>query len=162
MNSSHRSLTWTAAGAPGIEVRRRWNAGQETDLPIGLAPWEILRVTTPVAVEALARMRARAVPLGPVLNNPPRRTVEILVPSGTAAAWPALPGTRCVERGLIRCPPPHITAVCGRRTARYWIIPPGPTVPETTDSDALCEAVTEAIAHAARPFLPISPRRAAR
>ncbi|MGW2793625.1 hypothetical protein ACWC9H_27350 [Streptomyces sp. NPDC001251] len=159
MTSLGRSPAWTAMGTPSADVHRRWGAGLDADLPIGAAPWEVLRVTVTTATEALARLQARAVPLGPALAVPPRRTVEILVPVGTAAVWPALPGTRCVERGLIRCPPPQPPGTCGRRTARHWIIPPGPTVPATTASDPLCEAVAEAIAHAARPFLPSTPRR---
>ncbi|MFE6955517.1 hypothetical protein [Streptomyces sp. NPDC057696] len=112
-----------------------------------------------MAVAALAVIEASGTPLGPILVNRARSTVEIVVAEGTGATWPALPGTNCVEDAVMRCPATEFTAASRRHAGgRTWICAPGPERPAVTDSDVLCEAITTALVTLASPWL--APARA--
>ncbi len=152
-----RAESWTPGGKPGEGLQRAWLLGRCGAVRITGA--EVLRVSGTVAVAALAVLEASGTPLGPILANRARSTVEIVVAAGTGATWPALPGTQCVEGAVMRCPAPEFTAASGRHAGgRTWICAPGRERPGTTDSDVLCEAVTTALVTLASPWL--APARA--
>ncbi|MGW1674545.1 ATP-binding protein [Streptomyces sp. NPDC002324] len=121
-------------------LRQAWTRGRtETVTVIGA---DVLRVTTSVGVKALALLMQQGIPLGPVLHTNPRRTVEIIVPAGTARTWPGLPLTTCVAGAVVRAPAPEVTALKGRRTdGRCWFVPPGDKA--STDPAALAEAISD-------------------
>jgi hypothetical protein len=136
------AVRWaTEAGVPVGDVLHAWHCGTTVDVPIG-CQWEVLRVTARIGWAALALMRADSFSFGPVLEARPRRTVEILVPPGTAAVWPPLDRSRCVavSRGTLRCPPPWTTSLGAEVNGRRWFCAPVGPLPYT-DADALCEAV---------------------
>ncbi|WP_425824594.1 hypothetical protein [Streptomyces fractus] len=103
---------------------------------------EVLRIRRSLAFHVLAVLKERGIPCGPVLDNRARAALEVLVPDGTAATWPALPGTRCVAGAHLPSP-----------ARRAWIWPTDPSATVSTDPDALCEAVTVALAQLAAPLL---------
>ncbi|WP_331719445.1 hypothetical protein [Streptomyces sp. NBC_01174] len=109
--------------------------------------WDVVRITARLGIDALDRLRAIEAPVGPVLHTPLRSAVEFLVAPGEAPSWPHLRGTRAVSTGVLLYPPPHVTVAShGRSTdARRWIVAPADPL-TLTDADALCEAVTTAIA----------------
>ncbi|WP_037859663.1 hypothetical protein [Streptomyces sp. NRRL F-5065] len=146
------------AGAEAGPLYRAWNRGAAADVPIGHL-WDVVRVTTRLGTDVLARVRGIGAELGPVLETPVRSAVEFVVTPGTAATWPDMIGTRAAARGMLRCPPPHVTATSGLRStgARRWIVPPS-YVPATTDADALCEAVAAALVHRATAALALAGR----
>ncbi|GHJ24430.1 hypothetical protein [Streptomyces albus] len=139
-----RALSWAvAAGAKEHAVTAAWRRGRAAAVPTGTL-WDVVRVTRTLADDAVRRLRARGLVLGPVLLVPRRACVEFVVPPGTAASWPALYGTTCVGLGgTIRCPSPAGTpAACGRR----WLSPPAGPVP-TTDATHLAEVAAAALVH---------------
>lgn len=155
MTCDPSALSWAVAtGAMAADIRAEWGAGRAADIPIGHL-WDVLRVIRGTGASAFQRLQELGEPVGPVLEVPLRDTVEFLVPPGTAADWPPLPGTRCVERGFIRCPGPDRTRSSGRRAScgRRWIVSPTESTIPTTDADALVEAVTAALAHRAEQWL---------
>ncbi|MFE1075129.1 hypothetical protein ACFW5W_28420 [Streptomyces sp. NPDC058783] len=111
-----------------------------------------MRVASTHAAEVLAVLRQRNTPRGPVLANVPRRTVEVMVPTGTADVWPALPHTRCVARPTMRFPHPSVTTSSGLRPVdgRIWLTAPSAGTPAATDPDALAEAVAVALSRITR------------
>ncbi|WP_331718287.1 hypothetical protein [Streptomyces sp. NBC_00134] len=158
MITSHHGFVecWTPGAAPDTRLRLAWQTGRCGTVRITGA--DVLRISSRVAVEALTVLESRQVPLGPILANRNRSAVEFIVPAGTAATWPALPHTRCVETAVMRCPAPAVTAASRRRVqGRTWICAPSPERPAATDADALCEAVTTAIAARGTRILRISP-----
>lgn len=132
------------AGAPADDLYRAWARGAAVEVPIGEL-WEVVRITARLGDDAVRRLQDAGVDLGPVLDAPMRRAVELFVPLGTVTTWPRLRGTLATRRGYTLCPPPHMTATSGLRStgARRWIVPP--LSPVTTDPDALCEAVAAAL-----------------
>lgn len=143
------------AGAEAGPLYRAWNQGAAADVPIGHL-WDVVRVTTRLGVDAIARVRRIGGQVGPVVEMPVRSTVEFIVPPGTAATWPEMTGTRATARGMLRCPPPHVTQASGLRSiGGRWIVPPL-YVPATTDADALCEAVAAALLHRATAALDLA------
>ncbi|MFR9676896.1 hypothetical protein [Streptomyces sp. TR02-1] len=146
-----QALEWaTRSGAHEAEVNIAWRTGHAVSVPVGRC-WEVVRATRTLGIDTVLRLQAHGLWLGPVLEVPPRGTVEILVPTGTARTWPALPGTVCTARGTMRSPAPYLTAAGGHRArcGRRWIVPPLLPAPATTDPDALCETAAAALAHAA-------------
>ncbi|MEV0012724.1 hypothetical protein [Streptomyces sp. NPDC047973] len=113
---------------------------------IGVA-WDVVRITARLGVDTLIRLQAMGAPVGPVLHTPLRSAVEYLVTPGEAVSWPHLRGTRAVSTGVLLYPPPHITVASPARStdARRWIVAPADPL-TLTDADALCEAVTTAMA----------------
>ncbi|OII64296.1 hypothetical protein BJP40_00040 [Streptomyces sp. CC53] len=146
------------AGAEARPLYQAWNRGAAADVPIGNL-WDIVRVTSRLGADVIARVRRHGAELGPVLETPARGAVEFVVPPGTAATWPDLMGTIAAARGVLRCPPPHVTAASGLRStgARRWIVPPL-YAPATTDANALCEAVAAALMHRATAALALAGR----
>lgn len=105
-------------------------------------PWDVVRISHAIASNVVLRLLERGIPLGPIWQNRARGVIEAVVPPGTAAHWPRLDTqwVTCAPLQGINCPPPD-----GRR----WITRPSDTGrPPATDPDALCEAVTAAIARA--------------
>ncbi|MBV9023726.1 MAG: hypothetical protein JO362_08000 [Streptomycetaceae bacterium] len=144
---SQEAVKWaTAAGVAVGDVLHAWKADRCIPVPIG-RDWDVIRVTAHIGWDALARMRLADHDFGPVVMNRPRRTLEIVVPPGSAAAWPALDRSACVAaaHGHLRCPPPW-TRAPGVEAAGYgWVYAaPGTAVPYT-DGDALCEAIVTAM-----------------
>ncbi|MEV5774204.1 hypothetical protein AB0L49_23590 [Streptomyces antimycoticus] len=155
MTCDPSALSWAvAAGATAASIRTEWRAGRAAEIPIGQL-WDVLRVTTRTGTSAFQRLQVLGEPVGPALEVPLRHTVEFLVPPGTAAVWPPLPGTRCVGRGIIRCPAADRTRSSGRRAScgRRWIVAPTDAPVPTTDADALVETVTAALARRAVQWL---------
>ncbi len=148
------------AGAPLAPLYRAWNAGAAADVPIGRR-WEVVRVTSALGYDVLRRLRSMGAELGPVLDTPARAAVEFIVETGTAASWPPLTGTRAAATGVIRCPPPHMTVPAAVRSTggRRWIVPPLYLhAADTTDANALCEAVAAALMHRAGVSLALAGR----
>lgn len=84
------------------------------------------------------------VPLGPVLDNRTRSTVEFTVGAGTAATWPSTPFALCVHDAVVRCPAPVVTEGSGRwMGGRRWISEPteAPDGIPVTDANTLLSAV---------------------
>ncbi|MER6603816.1 MULTISPECIES: hypothetical protein [Streptomyces] len=146
------------AGAEAGPLCSAWNRGAAADVPIGHL-WDVVRVTTRLGFDVLGRVRSIGAELGPVLETPARGAVEFVVTPGTARTWPDLMGTRATSRGVLRCPPPHVTVASGLRStgARRWIVPPL-YAPATTDADALCEAVAAALLDRASAALALAGR----
>lgn len=143
-------LAWALeAGADRAALEAGWKIPTVVGVPVG-ATWDVVRITSGLGWTALARLRSISAPIGPVLETPVRGTIEVVVPTGTAAAWPAIPGTRAVARGVLWCPPPHVTFVSRSRTlgGRCWIVPPGMGT-DAADADMLCEAVAASLLHRA-------------
>ncbi|MFI1831322.1 hypothetical protein ACH41E_33485 [Streptomyces sp. NPDC020412] len=140
----HAATRWALdAGANPVELVRDWSAGRATPVRIGTA-WEVVRITTSVGREALARLRKQQFLVGPVLSIPARATLEVVVPLGTAASWPTLPERYryvTATAGTMLCPPPRRRPAGGRK----WIAAPG-SRPPMTDGHLLCEAVAATIA----------------
>lgn len=150
---------WRPGATPGIRLLRAWSVGWsglvriEGAWSVGcsgivrIESLDVVRVSSAVAADALAVLRERDVPRGPVLANLRRRCVEVIVPAGTAAAWPELRYTRCLDNAVMRCPAPSVTSSSGLRPVdgRLWLTPPAPAAPVTTSADELAEAVTVAI-----------------
>ncbi|MFF8847979.1 hypothetical protein ACF08N_35620 [Streptomyces sp. NPDC015127] len=147
------------AGAAPVELAAAWTDGAAADVPIGTA-WDVVRISRRLGYAALARIRCADAPIGPVLETPWREAVEVVVPRGTAAVWPAIPGTRPVARGTLRCPPPRITVASGLTSTggRRWIVPPGHAA-AVTDADTLCEEAAAALLHRISVGLRIDGRR---
>ncbi|MFI6341212.1 hypothetical protein [Streptomyces sp. NPDC050535] len=118
---------------------------------------DVLRIHFLISADVLAVLRDRRLSRGAVLCNVRRRCVEMLVPPGTAATWPALPYTVCVADAVMCCPSPEVTSVSGRGAdGRVWTAPPAAAV-TTTDADALAEAVATVLVRRAAPWLDESP-----
>lgn len=148
------ALAWAvAAGARESAVFDAWRAGHCADVPAGRL-WDVAQFTRTLGLDAVSRLHADGVPLGPVLEVPLCATVEVLVRAGTARHWPRLLGTHCIGPGTIHCPAPHLTRASGDRTAsgRHWIVPPGRPA-QVTNADALVERAATATAHRARSWL---------
>jgi hypothetical protein len=96
--------------------------------------WEVVRITAPLGLEAIARCHRR-VTLGPIWSTPARDTVEIVVAPGTVPTWPSLRGTVCAVANQAS------ELARGRR----WIVPPAKGRPAATDAYELAEAVTNAL-----------------
>src|SRR6266550_4391802 len=93
---SQEAVKWaTAPGVPVGDVLHAWHTGHSVHVPIG-RDWDVIRVTAHIGWDALARMRFAGHDFGPVVMNRPRQTLEIVVPTGSAAAWPALDRSACV------------------------------------------------------------------
>src|SRR5690348_15529175 len=106
MTVSQEAVKWaTTAGASVGDVLHAWHTGRSVHVPIG-RDWDVIRVTAEIGWGALALMRRNDHDFGPVVMSRPRRTLEIVVPAGTAAAWPTLDRFTCVAvaRGQLRCP----------------------------------------------------------
>ncbi|MER6845832.1 hypothetical protein [Streptomyces platensis] len=141
------ALRWAVeAGADEAEVRAAWASGRAVDVPIGHL-WDVLRVTTTVGVDVIRALDADGVTLGPILEVPPRVTIEFLVPRGHCSQWKRQPSVLLVDSGHIRWPAPDVTlprdrrAVCGRS----WIVPPWAGRPEHTPIGHLFTAVQNSI-----------------
>lgn len=134
-----------AAGASTNTLYREWNRGAAAEVPTGQL-WDVVRVTTRLGHDVLRQLDRIGAEIGPVLATPARGALEFWTPTGTAANWPQLIGTRATSRGYVLCPPPHMNRTTGLRStgARQWIIPPL-YAPATTDADALCEAVAASL-----------------
>jgi hypothetical protein len=139
-----------AAGAPKTEVLGAWDAGRAVPVPTGVL-WDVVRVVRPAGIQAVDRLRTAGDIVGPVLDVPLRASVEFIVTAGTTRHWPRLPGTLCVGWGESRLPAPDMTLKNGRRAqcGRRWLTPWTPIAVPVTDSDALCECLTAALAHRA-------------
>jgi hypothetical protein len=111
---------------------------------------DVLRMTRPLGLAVLDRLRRARVPLGPVADTVPRATVEFVVPAGASGSWPVLPPwTTCVSACRTRWPVPGRT---GRVAGRRWLVAPWACAAPYTDPDILCEAVgAEMLRHAAVP-----------
>ncbi len=155
------ALAWAvAAGARESAVFDAWRAGRCADVPIGRL-WDVAQFTRTLGLDAVSRLHADGVPLGPVLEVPLRATVEVLVRAGTARHWPGLLGTYCIGVGKIRCPAPQLTRASGHRAAsgRHWIVPPGRAA-QVTDAEALVERAATATVHRSRSWLAELPSSA--
>ena len=108
---------------------------------------DVVRIGSTLAGNALAALRERGIRRGPALANLPRCCVEVVVPRGTAATWPALRHTWCIEAAVMRCPSPAVTSSSGLYPVdgRLWLTPPTAGTPAKTDADELAEAVTVAL-----------------
>ncbi|MFB6668513.1 hypothetical protein [Streptomyces parvus] len=138
----------TESGAQLAHVQQAWTTGRLAEVPIGRL-WDVVRITDRLGRMTLARAAALGAPIGPVLEVPARGVVEVVVPPGTAAAWPALPWTTAAASGHLICPVPPMHRAGGRgRAPRHWLVPPvGPHL--ATDPDALCESVAAELLHRA-------------
>ncbi|WP_328643915.1 hypothetical protein [Streptomyces canus] len=133
---------WQPGTKPRPGLLQSWHASRAPFVRV--VGVEVLRISDAIAPDALAVLRERGIPTGPILINVPRGCIEVLVPLGSSEAWPPLPRTRCVPTALMRCPAPDITRDSGRwREGRTWAPPPG-AGPETTSAAALAEIVPEA------------------
>ncbi|MGW1666189.1 hypothetical protein [Streptomyces microflavus] len=134
------ALWMTESGARVAQIEQAWTSGTLAEVPIGHL-WDVVRISDRLGRMALARAAALGAPIGPVLEVPARGVVEVIVPPGTAATWPALRWTRAASSGHLLCPVPPMHRAGGRgRRPRHWLVPPiGPHL--TTDPDALCESV---------------------
>ena len=159
MSTDSNAVRWaTKTGISAEVVTSAWQAGKDVAVPIG-EPWEVLRMTVGVGCDALRRLRDSAI--GPVILDPSRATLEILLPPGAAGNWPKLDGIACEAEGELLCPHPCLTTAAGHyRSGRQWLIPPVPAgTPQRcpkapwTDGDALCEAIIAASARSAWQFL---------
>lgn len=140
---------WQPGAAPGPNLCRSWSVGCSGAVQITGA--DVVRISRCVADDALAVLRERGVPLGPVLLTIPRACVEVIVPIGTAATWPALPYTRCVSAAVMRLPAPTLTGSFPPVDGRVWLTPPTADAQASTDADELTEAVAVALVrHAVR------------
>ncbi|MFD4020645.1 MULTISPECIES: hypothetical protein [Bacteria] len=139
----------TEAGAQLAHLHRAWTTGALAEVPIGHL-WDVVRITDRLGRLALARAAMLNAAIGPVLEVPARGVVEVVVPPGTAAAWPKMRGTCAVASGHLICPvPPMRRAGGGGRRPRHWLVPPtGPHY--ATDPDALCESVAVELLRYAR------------
>lgn len=133
---------WTPGASPGERLRQTWQSGRCGTVQIAHA--DVVRLPTSLARMVLELLTAWDAPLGPVLDNRTRSTVEFTVCAGTAMTWPSLPFTLCVHDAVVRCPAPAVTEGSGRWVGgRRWISkptePPG-GIP-VTDADTLLSAV---------------------
>lgn len=144
--------SWRPTRPPGPRLRQLWNTWRTGAVRVEGA--DVVRISGAISAEVLQGLRARGVTRGPILANGPRRCIELVVPRGTAAAWPDLPGTRCVKDAVIRCPAPQVTAISGLAVdGRAWIRPPDAAPMTSDDAAALAEAVATALVRRAAPWL---------
>ncbi|MFE9424283.1 hypothetical protein ACFYNO_15095 [Kitasatospora sp. NPDC006697] len=93
----------------------------------GTGRFEVVRLLTPVAVAAVARLLLAGDPVGPVLATTPRHCLELLCEPGTADGL-ALYGA-IHSASSVRCPRPGRTA-----RGRYWLsVPPTDTLTRPAD-----------------------------
>ncbi|MFB7031033.1 MULTISPECIES: hypothetical protein [unclassified Streptomyces] len=139
------ALAWALdAGADRHDLAAAWAAGVCVPIPLGHR-WEVVRLTSRLGYAALARTVDLGT-VGPVLRTASTMTLEVVVPRGTAAAWPALPSTCATAAGTLLCPPPAATVSTPRAHGRLWVHSPAHAV-APTDPDALCEAAAATLAH---------------
>ncbi|WP_327591517.1 hypothetical protein [Streptomyces chartreusis] len=138
----------------GPSLRAAWSVRRS--LPVRIEGADVVRIASRMWGETLPVLRERAVACGPVLLTVPRACVELAVPLGTAATWPALATTRCVSGAVVRCPALEIHARDGLQVdGRTWLYPPmphDPQVPDVTDGHALADAVRTALSRADAPL----------
>lgn len=154
MTTGSDTVTWAvSAGAREADIVAAWGRGRAAEVPTGRL-WDVVRVVRPIAFDAVRRLQERGTQLGPILEVPLREALEFIVPVGTLATWPPLPGTTCVKSGNIRCPAPHLNRAREQRAtcSRRWIVPVSSAAP-ITDSDELAEAVTAATVRRATAWL---------
>jgi len=93
----------------------------------GEGRFEVVRLLTPVALAAIARLLAAGDPVGPVLATTPRNCLELLCEPGAARGL-ALYGVVYSARS-VGCPRPGRTA-----RGRYWLsVPPDPRLTRPAD-----------------------------
>ncbi len=158
-HDAQETLKWAVhAGLRDAAELMAWiegAVGVTVTVPIG-ARWDVIRLSASLGFSALALLRADGHAFGPVLETTyedhgsqcpkgPGR-VDIVVPAGTAEAWPVVDPTLCaaVDSGLWRCPSPSV-GPSQRVHGRRWVTAPGGAVPYT-DPTALAERVATAMA----------------
>ncbi|MEV7004187.1 hypothetical protein AB0N62_42150 [Streptomyces sp. NPDC093982] len=140
---------WRPGAPAGPLLRAAWSVRRS--LPVRIAGVDVVRIASSTWPDTHAALREWGIARGPFLVTLPRACVELAVPLGTVATWPALPTTRCVRGAIVRCPAPTICARDGLHVdGRTWLYPPmdAPNVPSTTDADALADAVRTALRRA--------------
>jgi hypothetical protein len=116
-----RLANWLAAASPSVvgAGAEPWSDRSMLAEIDGTGRFEVVRLLTPVATAAIARLLQAGDPVGPILANRPRQCFELLCQPGTTDD-PALYGA--VRSGLILvCPRPGSTA-----RGRYWLSVPQP------------------------------------
>jgi hypothetical protein len=107
-DGSSSAQEWSPPSGDGIEL-----------LPTGHW-WDVLRVERALARPVLERLGEHT---GAVISDPGARAWYWLVPTGTLAGWPPLPGTRpCTGGTYVGVPP--LGRVLGSRV--HWRVPPAP------------------------------------
>ncbi|WP_158714227.1 hypothetical protein [Kitasatospora aureofaciens] len=120
---------WLAGSWPGetapddgdVKAASPWPTSNPLAQVDGEGRFEVVRLLTPVASAATARLLQAGIPVGPVLANHPRRCWELLCVPG-AADEIALYGAVCWGSTLV-CPRPGRAA-----RGRSWLSVPPPGV----------------------------------
>ncbi|MFJ6213228.1 hypothetical protein ACIQGZ_07850 [Streptomyces sp. NPDC092296] len=112
---------WLAAAAADPSAcRRAWDRNPPDAAPLRAGRlWDLLTVPGVLGRPALEVLRGRAVPPGPVLDDPAGGTLGFLVPVGTADRWIGT-GTHCAGDGAV-VPVPHPRRSGG---GLRWLVPP--------------------------------------
>jgi hypothetical protein len=129
---------WLAAAHTSPQrVYKEWLEQRFVLFPLGRR-WDVVKLPAPDAHTVRGLLDKPGVN-GPILHDPRRRALYILVPAGTATGW-ALPGTTCLGTGsYLGVPAPSHTAPTGY----HWAIPPDGTG-QLTDPLALRHALSSA------------------